>query len=167
MMDKETRFTSLLEANKDRIYRLCLCYVRDADASKDVYQEVLFHLWKSLDSFEGRSQVSTWVYRVTVNTCLGYLRAEKRRDGGWIARRHPGNPWTFHCTKESDMNWEYKTVKVPATGGLLGGKFDGVALIERLNELGGQRWGLVAVSATHQGYGQSRGIVAIFKREKS
>jgi RNA polymerase sigma factor (sigma-70 family) len=79
MMEKETQFKSVVEANKDSIYRLCLCYVRDPEASKDVYQEVLVHLWKSLDSFEGRSQVSTWVYRITVNTCLGYLRSEKRR----------------------------------------------------------------------------------------
>jgi hypothetical protein len=64
------------------------------------------------------------------------------------------------------MNWEYKTVKTPATGGFLGGKFDEVALEARLNELGGQRWELVAAFATHQGYGQSRDIVAIFKRER-
>jgi len=64
------------------------------------------------------------------------------------------------------MNWDYKTVKFPASGGFLGGKFDEAALTERLNELGGQRWELVAAFSTHQGYGQSRDIVAIFKREK-
>ncbi len=78
-METEAAFTTVLEANKDRIYRLCRCYVRDRDTANDVYQEVLVHLWKSLDSFEGRSQVSTWVYRVTVNTCLAHLRSEKRR----------------------------------------------------------------------------------------
>jgi len=79
MMDKESRFKAVVEQHNDRIYRLCLCYVRDPDERKDVYQEVLVNLWKSLDSFEGRSQMSTWVYRVTVNTCFGYLRSEKRR----------------------------------------------------------------------------------------
>ena len=64
------------------------------------------------------------------------------------------------------MNWEYKTVKTPARGGFLGGKFDEKILDARLNELGEQRWELVAGFATHQGYGQSRDIVAIFKREK-
>jgi RNA polymerase sigma-70 factor (ECF subfamily) len=80
MIDKEARFRSVLDSNKDAIYRLCSCYVMDKDARQDVYQEVLVHLWKSLESFEGRSQLSTWVYRVTVNTCLGYLRAKKRRE---------------------------------------------------------------------------------------
>jgi len=64
------------------------------------------------------------------------------------------------------MNWEYKTLKTPATGGLLGGKFDDVALETKLNELGGQRWELVAAFATHMGYGQSRDVIAIFKRER-
>jgi RNA polymerase sigma-70 factor (ECF subfamily) len=78
-MDKEAQFKALIDANRDRVYRICSCYVTDPDGRKDAYQEVLVHLWKSMDSFEGRSQLSTWVYRIAVNTCLGYLRAEKRR----------------------------------------------------------------------------------------
>jgi hypothetical protein len=64
------------------------------------------------------------------------------------------------------MNWEYMTLKFPARGGFLGGKFNEVMLNNRLNELGQQRWELVAAFATHQGYGQSRDVVTIFKREK-
>jgi RNA polymerase sigma factor (sigma-70 family) len=79
MNDKDTHFKALIQVHKDSVYRLCLCYVRDPDARMDVFQEVLVNLWKSLTSFEGRSQVSTWIYRVTVNTCLGYLRSERRR----------------------------------------------------------------------------------------
>ena len=64
------------------------------------------------------------------------------------------------------MNWEYKAVKTPARGGIMGGKFNEKILEAKLNELGDQRWDLVAAFATHMGYGQSRDIVAIFKREK-
>lgn len=78
-MDKESRFKGAIELNKDRIYRLCCCYVADNEARKDVYQEVLINIWSSFDSFESRSQISTWIYRVTINTCLGYLRSERRR----------------------------------------------------------------------------------------
>lgn len=78
-MDKENRFKSAIGSNKDRIYRLCCCYVSQEDERKDVYQEVLIHIWRSLDKFEGRSDISTWIYRITVNTCLGYLRSEERR----------------------------------------------------------------------------------------
>ena len=78
-MDKDSQFKTVIEHNKDRIFRICCCYVRDAEQRKDVFQDVLIHIWESLDSFEGRSQVSTWVYRIAVNTCLGYERTRNRR----------------------------------------------------------------------------------------
>jgi RNA polymerase sigma-70 factor (ECF subfamily) len=78
-MQKEAQYKAAVEANKDRLYRICCCYVRDDEARKDVFQEVLIHLWKGLDSFEGKSEISTWMYRIAVNTCLGYVRTEKRR----------------------------------------------------------------------------------------
>jgi RNA polymerase sigma-70 factor, ECF subfamily len=78
-MTRETRFTSAIETNKDRIYRICCCYVRDEEQRQDVFQEVLINIWESLDSFKGNSQLSTWIYRVAVNTCLGYSRSESRR----------------------------------------------------------------------------------------
>lgn len=64
------------------------------------------------------------------------------------------------------MMWEYKTLKTPATGGFLGGKFNDKVLDARLNEMGEQGWELVAAFTTNQGYGQSRDLVTIFKREK-
>lgn len=62
--------------------------------------------------------------------------------------------------------WEYRTVKHPATGGFLGGKFDETQLDLRLNDLGVQGWELVSAFTTNQGYGQSRDIVAIFRRPR-
>jgi hypothetical protein len=64
------------------------------------------------------------------------------------------------------MKWEYKTIRIPASGGFLGGKFNEAILDARLNEHGEQRWEVVASFSTHRGYGQSRDIVVIFKREK-
>lgn len=78
-MEKEQRYAAILAENKDRIFRLCRCYVHDEEARKDAYQQVLIHVWQNLDSFEGRSQASTWIYRIAVNTCLSLLRSEQRR----------------------------------------------------------------------------------------
>jgi RNA polymerase sigma-70 factor (ECF subfamily) len=78
-MAKDERFTAVVAEHRDRIYRMCCCYVRDEEARKDAYQQTLIHIWENLDSFQGRSQLSTWIYRITVNTCLGFLRAEHRR----------------------------------------------------------------------------------------
>ena len=68
-----------MERHRDALYRVCCAYVRDESDRQDIYQEVLIHLWKSLDGFRGESNLGTWMYRVAVNTCLGWLRHEKRR----------------------------------------------------------------------------------------
>ena len=78
-MDKESQFQAVLQANSDRIYRICCCYVRDENVRQDVFQTVLLHLWESLETFRGGSQISTWIFRITVNTCLGHLRTERRK----------------------------------------------------------------------------------------
>jgi len=77
-MDKESQFKTVLQANSDRIYRICCCYVRDENTRQDVFQNVLMHLWESLETYKGASQISTWIFRITVNTCLGHLRTQRR-----------------------------------------------------------------------------------------
>jgi len=79
-MDRETQFKTVLEANRDRIYRICCCYIRGEDERQDVFQDVLLQIWKSLDMFANRSAISTWIYRVAVNVCLGHLRLAQRRN---------------------------------------------------------------------------------------
>ncbi|UCG17414.1 MAG: RNA polymerase sigma factor, partial [Phycisphaerales bacterium] len=79
-MNKDARFKEVIEANRDRIYRISCCYVRDEHERQDVCQEVMVHIWRSLSDFRGRSRPSTWIYRVTVNTCIDHLRAAQRRN---------------------------------------------------------------------------------------
>lgn len=63
------------------------------------------------------------------------------------------------------MSWEYKTMKLQATG-LIGGKLDETKLDCMMNELGAQGWELVAGFDTNKGYGETRDVVIIFKRQK-
>ena len=63
------------------------------------------------------------------------------------------------------MKWEYTTVKMAATG-FTGGKLDEDAFTDCMNELGNQGWELVTAFGTHQGGGQTRDVVAVFKRPK-
>ena len=64
------------------------------------------------------------------------------------------------------MNWEYKTIKLGATG-LIGGKIDEIKLDCMMNELGAQGWELVAGFDTNKGYGETRDVIIIFKRQKN
>ena len=65
--------------NRNRIFRICCWYFEDADERNDVFQESLIRIWEQLHSYRGRSKLSTWVYRVVVNSCLTWLRSDKRR----------------------------------------------------------------------------------------
>ena len=71
-MKKEEQFNQILSENSDRIQRICRYYNSNAEDQKDMYQEVLVNIWKSLDNFRGDSAISTWVYRVAVNTSLSF-----------------------------------------------------------------------------------------------
>jgi RNA polymerase sigma factor (sigma-70 family) len=66
----ENIFLNAFETNKNRIFRICTSYSTDNEDAKDLFQEVLLHLWKSLPSFKNESNIDTWVYRITINVCL-------------------------------------------------------------------------------------------------
>jgi len=71
-LKKEDQFNQILSENSDRIQRICRYYNSNTEDQKDMYQEVLVNIWKSLDNFRGDSAISTWVYRVAVNTSLSF-----------------------------------------------------------------------------------------------
>ncbi len=65
---KETLFTEVFQANRDRLYRLCCGYLNDENDIDDLMQEIMLNIWKNLDSFRGEAQISTWIFRIAVNT---------------------------------------------------------------------------------------------------
>jgi RNA polymerase sigma-70 factor (ECF subfamily) len=69
---KEIQFREIVEENSNRITRICGYYSKNAEDKKDMYQEILINVWKSLDKFRGESSLSTWIYRIAVNTSLTF-----------------------------------------------------------------------------------------------
>ena len=69
---KEKRFKEILGENGERIKKICRYYCTNDEDKKDMYQEVLVNIWKSLDKFRGDSSISTWIYRIAVNTSLSF-----------------------------------------------------------------------------------------------
>ncbi|MBW1296310.1 RNA polymerase sigma factor [Aquimarina litoralis] len=63
-------FEKLLEDNKEKIYRICKIYAVSPLEPQDLFQEVIFAIWKSISNFKGNSSIDTWVYRITLNVCL-------------------------------------------------------------------------------------------------
>ena len=79
MAEKEAAFKKIYEANSKKIYHLCYGYTGDDDAANDLLQETFLKVWQNLDKFRNQAMISTWIYRIAVNTCLTYLRSEKRQ----------------------------------------------------------------------------------------
>ena len=79
MDTREAAFKQIFEANSKKIFHLCYGYTGDDDAADDLMQETFLKVWQNLDKFRNQAQISTWIYRIAVNTCLTWLRSEKRQ----------------------------------------------------------------------------------------
>lgn len=75
----EQEFSQLVRQNKSTIYTVCYMFSKDQDEVADLFQEVLIKLWGGIASFESKSDVKTWIYRVALNTCISIDRKKKRR----------------------------------------------------------------------------------------
>lgn len=74
-----TFFKDLYQTYSPKVHRLCLGYTGNATEADDLLQEVFIKAWQNLDKFRGDSQISTWIYRIAVNTCLHHLRSQKNK----------------------------------------------------------------------------------------
>jgi len=77
-MEHSTAFVKIVKENEGIIYKITRAYTRDREDQKDLYQEVVYQLWKSFTSFKGNAKLSTWIYRVALNTSLTYDKRNKR-----------------------------------------------------------------------------------------
>lgn len=75
----EKEFNELVKEHKKTIFTVCYFYSKDADEVNDFFQEILINLWRGYEDFRGDSNIRTWIYRVSLNTCTDQLRKKKRR----------------------------------------------------------------------------------------
>ena len=73
-------FKSLHKQYYAMVHQMCLGFVKgDYDVASDLSQEVFIIIWKKLDTFKEASTYKTWIYRITVNKCLEFIRKEKNK----------------------------------------------------------------------------------------
>lgn len=73
----ELEFTQLVKEYKSTIYTVCYMFSNDTEEVNDLFQETLVNMWRGFESFKGRSSVATWVWRVSLNTCISGERRKK------------------------------------------------------------------------------------------
>lgn len=74
----EEAFTELVNLYSDRVYNLALRILRKSDDAADILQETFIKVLEKIDTFDGRSDFFTWLYRIATNLSLMKLRKEKR-----------------------------------------------------------------------------------------
>lgn len=81
-------FSELMAAHEDRVFAICLRMLRNRDAALDATQDTFLTVFRKADRFKAQAAFSTWLYRVTVNTCYDHLRKEKRRKADRLPDSH-------------------------------------------------------------------------------
>jgi RNA polymerase sigma-70 factor, ECF subfamily len=90
-------FEELYKTYWQRIFRLCMGYVNDADMAKDMAQETFIIVWKQLPKFRNESSISTWIFRIATNNCLRQIEKQKR---------FPKSEMPFNLKEEKQENIE-------------------------------------------------------------
>ena len=76
-MNKE-KFIVIVKEHQALIYKVCCSYCQEAESRNDLQQDILLQLWASLDKFDGRVKMSTWIYRIALNTAISFYRKNKK-----------------------------------------------------------------------------------------
>lgn len=76
--DKELAFLAMLDDYKSVIAKVCCAYASPGADFGDLYQETVVNLWQGYDRFRGDARISTWIYRVAINTCITWMRRNRR-----------------------------------------------------------------------------------------
>ena len=73
------RYEELVKCHQQQVFRICMGFVHQREDAEDLAQEVFVKVYRSLHLFEGKSSFSTWLYRITINACLGHKRKYSKR----------------------------------------------------------------------------------------
>ena len=75
----ELDFARIIREHKGTIYTVCYMFSKDEAEVSDLFQDILVNLWKGFAKFRGESSYGTWIYRVSLNTCISAERKKKRK----------------------------------------------------------------------------------------
>ena len=76
--DTEIAFAKIIADNQGIIHKVCNMYCDRPDDRQDLFQEIVLQLWRAYPSFKGQSKVSTWLYRVALNTAISAFRKHQK-----------------------------------------------------------------------------------------
>lgn len=78
-MKEEKTFVNLINQHQALIHKVCMMYEMDYEARNDLFQEIVLQLWKAFPTFRGEAKITTWMYRIALNTAISGLRKKNRK----------------------------------------------------------------------------------------
>ncbi|MBO9690639.1 RNA polymerase sigma factor [Chryseobacterium sp.] len=112
MTSLEQEFIRKIEQHKGILFKISKMYMTEKDDRDDLFQEITYQLWKAFPDFRGESEFSTWLYRISLNTAIIFLKTEKRRS--FIAREDFSNQIIvqedYDYCKEERLTEMYKAI---------------------------------------------------------
>ncbi len=117
MHTKQAHFENIYQSNYQKVIRVCRGYVNGNEAlAKDLTQEVFIKVWQNLSSFREEASLSTWIYRITVNTCLLQFRKKKYLSDAEVFEHYVESPEESLPSKEEQLKKMYQCIqKLPKT----------------------------------------------------
>jgi RNA polymerase sigma-70 factor (ECF subfamily) len=71
-------FETIYKTYWQKVFRICMGYVNDIDAAKDLAQETFIKIWQQLPKFRNESSIGTWIFRIASNTCLRQIQKDNK-----------------------------------------------------------------------------------------
>lgn len=99
-------FEKLISHYEHKIYQICFHLLGDYHEAYDVSQEVCIKIWRQLDQFRGEAKIGTWIYKIATNTCLDWLRKQKRRQSNNVYKSVMSDTEQKKVEKEHCTGWE-------------------------------------------------------------
>ena len=109
-MQDKTDFIKTIRDNEALIFKVAKLYTHNKEDEQDLYQDIVYQLWKSFESFRNESKITTWMYRIALNTSIAWLNKEKRTRG-----RSAINEAFLNVTTEIDAAREERIETLYAT----------------------------------------------------
>lgn len=105
-------FESTIQQNVNILHKLCRVYSNDETEYAELFQDMLIQIWRALPKFRGEAQISTWLYRVCINTALGYRTRAKKISGKFVPLEETlTTDFSFDDEKDEQTNQLYRAVR--------------------------------------------------------
>lgn len=80
-MSKQITFIDIIKKHRGILYKVITMYCTDDDDKKDLEQEILIQIWKSLNSYNETYAITTWLYRISMNVAISHYRKTFKTKG--------------------------------------------------------------------------------------